>query len=137
VEDARQRLKLLHDPAVDTLGQLMEDRDPRVRLGAVSLLHKVSPLEAAPPRGRRDPGGQPSEVVRQRLALLRAARPAPQRVQPRCYGRDHTALSDGDTGRTVGRAGAGLAWEAVVGRSGAPGPQNDSAGPPRRKNPLV
>ncbi|MCW2620285.1 MAG: hypothetical protein JWR28_3434 [Modestobacter sp.] len=46
VQEARLRLKLLHDPAVDTLTELLGDRDPRVRLGAVALLHKVSPLEA-------------------------------------------------------------------------------------------
>jgi hypothetical protein len=80
VDDARQRLKLLHDPAVDTLGQLMEDRDPRVRLGAVSLLHKVSPVEA-PQRGGVDVTVvvSPAEVIRQRLNALREAqqRPAP------------------------------------------------------------
>jgi hypothetical protein len=80
VEEARLRLKLLHDPAVDTLADLLEDRDPRVRLGAVGLLHKVSPVEA-PQRGGVDVTVviRPAEVIRQRLELLRAAmqHPAP------------------------------------------------------------
>jgi hypothetical protein len=84
VEEARQRLKLLHDPAVDTLADLLEDRDPRVRLGAVGLLHKVSPVET-PQRGGVDVTVvvSPAEVIRQRLNALRAAqqRPAP-RAEP-------------------------------------------------------
>jgi hypothetical protein len=80
VDEARQRLKLLHDPAVDTLAELLEDRDPRVRLGAVGLLHKVSPVET-PQRGGLDVTVvvSPAEVIRQRLNALREAqlRPAP------------------------------------------------------------
>jgi hypothetical protein len=78
VDDARLRLKLLHDPAVDTLGELLEDKDPRVRLGAVGLLHKVSPLEA-PQRVGVDVTVvvSPAEVIRQRLNALREVEQRP------------------------------------------------------------
>jgi hypothetical protein len=107
VEEARQRLKLLHDPAVDTLGELLEDKDPRVRLGAVGPLHKVSPVDMQQ-RGGVDVTVviSPAEIIRQRLNALREAqRPAPS-TEPEALPWDREALE----GEVIEREGSSDAW---------------------------
>lgn len=67
---------MLHRPVVDTLTELLDEKDGRVRLGAVVLLHKVSRADPSAQRGKhRDVTVRldPALVIRRRLEQMCAA----------------------------------------------------------------